>query len=485
MPKDESENFFSSRDAIGLMVAAGLVGAVIVGLTWMLAGSQRAGLRKVTDQPPETISVGEITSGPTPGSDPDTTPPDPNPEPAQPAPPAPIRVGAGVLADAGFSPLQGQRVGLITNDAATVDGERVVDLLVRSGVEVVALFAPEHGLEATVAAGAPVADGQARVSGSGSDDPSVIPVHSLYGTIRAPSQRALVGLDVLVFDLQDVGVRAYTYTATMGLSMVAAAEAGVPFMVLDRPNPLGGVLIDGFVTDDDQGSFVSRYPIPAVHGMTAGELALAIKGEGWLDGLDGLELEVVGVDGWSRPMLWGDTGLSWSAPSPSLPTPSSVAAYPVTVGLEATTMSVGRGSAEPFALIGAPWLDAQAAAAELNGRRLTGVRVEATTFTARASTAVPEPVYPDQEIPGVRLVVTDPGQYQPALVGLHVLEVLGAQARDRGVVLIDRPEAFDRLAGSDRLRLGLAAGQGPEEIAAGWADELAAFAELRRAYLLY
>jgi uncharacterized protein YbbC (DUF1343 family) len=390
----------------------------------------------------------------------------------------PVRVGAGVLADEGFRWLHGRRVGLITNSAAQVDGERTLDLLARSeGVDLVAVFAPEHGIESNQPAGANVAD-----TSVASDDGELV-VHSLYGSKRAPTQDLLAGIDVLVFDLQDVGVRAYTYLATMGLAMEAAAEAQIPFVVLDRPNPLGGEYLAGFVRDPGLDSFVSAYPIPSVHGLTAGELALAIKGEGWVAGLDDLQLEVVAMQGWHRGLIWPDTGLAWAAPSPNLPDNQASAVYPGTVLFEATSLSVGRGTPEPFTLIGAPWLDGEQLAGELNARSLPGVRIEPTTFTPEPSPAAPDPAYADQALNGIRIVVTDPSTLAPVELGVHLLEAIVAQSSTEAVVA--QPDLLDLLAGSVRMRQGLEAGLGAEAIIASWDEEVTAYAAWRRSYLLY
>jgi uncharacterized protein YbbC (DUF1343 family) len=390
-----------------------------------------------------------------------------------------VRVGAEVAAADGFETLRDRRVGLITHNAATIGGQRVLDVLARAeGVELVAVFAPEHGLDARAPAGDLVDDDvEASLS---------VPVHSLYGELRAPTPELLTGVDVLVFDLQDVGVRAYTYLSTMGLAMVAAAEVGIPFVVLDRPNPQGGALVSGYGRDPDQVSFVSQYPVPGTHGMTAGELALAIRGEGWLPGLDALELEVVAMEGWTRGQHWPDTELAWPAPSPGLPTVASAMLYPGTVLLEATSISMGRGTPEPFTVAGAPWVDGEAVAAELNRRSLPGVRTEPVSFTPVASPSMPDPAYEGEVVNGVRLVVVDPRALRPVELGVHLLDVLVDHGHDRGVGdIITRPDTFDLLAGTDRLRLALARGEEAEAVIASWAPEVEAFHELRRPYLLY
>lgn len=394
------------------------------------------------------------------------------------ASPVTTRVGAQVWADEGFSALDGKRVGVLTNSSARIDDRTVLDAMLAAGVEVTVVFTPEHGFDAEAAAGAVVADGF--------DDERGLPVVSLYGAGRAPSPADLTEVDVLVFDLQDVGVRAYTYVATMGLAMAAAAEAGIPFVVFDRPNPLGDRVREGWVRADGFESFVSQFPVPARHGMTAGEMARAIQGERWLAPADDVDLIVVGVEGWQRSTGWEATGLIWYPPSPSLPTTDSVVLYPGTVLLEATSLSLGRGTPAPFTVVGAPWVDGPALAEAMNGRGLPGVRFEPTEFTAVASPSVPDPPYAGVAVPGIRIVVLDLDTVRPVALGVHLLAELSTQARSAGqATVVDRPEMLDLLAGTDQLRLGLAAGRPAEELVAGWGPELAAFDQLRTPYLLY
>ncbi len=387
--------------------------------------------------------------------------------------------GAAVLARRGFSDFSGQRVGLIANRASVVDGRSVVDLMAEAdGMELAAIFSPEHGIRADVGSGLAVADGVDPVTG--------VTVHSLYGATRAPSAEMLTGIDVLVFDLQDVGARFYTYTSTMGLAMQAAAGAGIPFVVLDRPSPLGD-RVDGAVRDDDHVSFIGQYPIPSVHGLTTGELARAIRGERWLDGLQALDLRVVELSGWRREDGWDGTGLPWVAPSPGLPSATAALTYPATVLFEATTLSFGRGTDRPFEQFGAPWLDADALADALNRRGLAGVRFEAISFTPQPGPSEPEPLFEGVDVPGVRLVVTEPQRLQPSAVGVHLLDEVLAQAAAlaTAVTVVDRPDFLDLLAGTDDLRLSLEAGQPAVGIVEAWQGDLAAFEQLRSRYLLY
>ena len=378
------------------------------------------------------------------------------------------------MAQEDFQLIAGSRVGVIASSASVSPEGHIVELLVAApDVEVAAVFSPEHGFRGDQPAGTEVADEIDRVTG--------LPVFSLYGATRKPSESMLADIDVLIYDLQDVGTRYYTYVSTMGLAMAAAAEAGIPFVVLDRPNPRGGELISGPVGPDGRISFVSLYPIPSVYGLTAGELARAIVGEGWIGGLENLDLTVVAMKGWSRTDGWQDTGLVWVPPSPGLPSSESAATYPSVVLFEATTVSFGQGTDQPFIQLGAPWLDSEPLAAELNARSLPGVRFHATRFTPVASANAPEPRFEGQEVPGLRIEIAGP-DYEPTLVALHLLQATMASSPEP---IIDQPAMFDLLAGTSQVRTSLVAGDDPATIAGRWGSDLEAFDELRRSYFLY
>jgi len=394
-------------------------------------------------------------------------------------PSARVRTGAEVLAARHFDLLRGKRVGLIANHTARLDTMHLIDrLMAEPEVHLVALFAPEHGLRGTAAAGEEIRDGR--------DVRTGLPVYSLYGATRKPTPEMLAGLDVLVFDLQDVGARCYTYISTLGLAMQAAAEAGIPFVVLDRPNPLGGELISGFVLEPEQASFVGLYPIPLVYGLTIGELARLIQGEHLLPGLEHLELIVVPLEGWRRTMQWPDTGLPWRPPSPNLPTFEAALAYPGTVFFEAVDGSEGRGTDAPFLQVGTPWANTQALADTLNAHGLPGVRFEPVTFTPRPRPGAPHPRYEGQQLHGVRLHITDRQTFRPVVTGIHLLHAFYHQAppsfRD---TFIQRPDWLARLAGTERLYELLRNGATPETIVASWEKEVEAFRQRRRPYLLY
>src|SRR5690606_29444653 len=281
----------------------------------------------------------------------------------------------------GFRDLAGLRVGLVTNRTARVDTAdggppHLIDRLhAAPGVTLAALFGPEHGLRGTAEAGDRVEGGRDAATGA--------PIHSLYGQRQKPSQAQLAGLDALVFDMQDVGARFYTYISTMGYAMQAAAEAGLPFVVLDRPNPLGDG-VKGWVMEPAHQSFVGRYPIPVTHGMTVGELARMIQGEGWLSGLEGLDLRVIALGGYRRPMPWEEPGLPWVPPAPNIPDVATARVYPGAALFENSAVNEGRGTRTPFRVVGAPWADAAALADTLNARGLPGVRFEPAAYTPEA-----------------------------------------------------------------------------------------------------
>lgn len=404
-----------------------------------------------------------------------------------------VRPGIQVLLEDRLELVRGRRVGLITNHTGilrTADGEVVssIDALHdHPEVELVALYGPEHGMRGTAVGGEAVASGRDPVTG--------LPIHSLYGdpSSRKPSPETLAGVDVLLFDIQDIGARYYTYVWTMTLAMEAAAENGIPFVVLDRPNPIGGETVQGNVLDPAFATFVGRYPVAMRHGMTPGEMARFVAGEfaGGDAGPDprgrggepaspalaALELTVVPALGWARSMAFADTGLPWVPTSPNIPTLESALHYAGTCLFEGTVLSVGRGTGAPFQLIGHPALDGEQLAERLAAYGLPGVDIEPAVFT---------PAGPDDGkfdgvvVEGVRLTATGP-DYDPTRTAVAILvearALLGGDWAWTGTV--------DRLAGTDALRRGVDRGEGLEELTAGWPEALEDFRERRRPYLLY
>lgn len=379
-----------------------------------------------------------------------------------------VRPGVEVLLADSLTLVQGRPAGLITNHTAIGrDRTHAIDLLLDGGVELVALFGPEHGIRGDVEEG--------QLVESGVDAKTGLPVHSLYSDTRKPTPEMLDGVAVLLFDIQDIGARYYTYVSTMALAMQAAAEHGIPFIVLDRPNPIGGELMQGNVLEPEHSSFVGLYPIPMRHGMTAGELARLFNARFDI----GADLHVIPATGWTRDQWLDQTGLPWLPTSPNMPSLESATHYPGTCLFEGTNLSVGRGTERAFQHVGAPWLDGEALAERLNDYGLAGVRFEATTFT---------PVSPSDEkfggeaVSGVRFVATDRRIYDPTVAAVATLIEARRLAGDRWQWY---PRHFDRLAGTGRLREQIESGEALERIIAEWPAELEAFEALRAPYLLY
>ncbi|NOY90541.1 MAG: DUF1343 domain-containing protein [Deltaproteobacteria bacterium] len=368
------------------------------------------------------------------------------------------RRGMRLFDDAGASPPRAPRVGLLTHGAArTRDGLKTVDLLIdRPEIDVVRVFTPEHGLDA---------QHEGRVRGGSYRG---VPLTSLFGRRRAPRVADLRGLDALVVDLVDVGTRFYTYPSTLLAALRVAAEADVAVVVLDRPNPLGGVLVQGPVSRPSEPSFVNSFPLPIRHGLTLGELARLFVSELSLS----VRLEVVAPAGWSRSARFADTGLAWSPPSPNLPTPESALLYPATALIEGANVSVGRGTDSPFALVGAPYLDADALAVRLSAAQLPGVRFEPAHFTPRARP------YRNRACHGVRLVLSDADAFRAARTGFALLLALRAEAPRRFDL-----DATAGLVADDALLEMLRGGAPLEALERAWQPDLERF-EAQRAQIL-
>ena len=371
--------------------------------------------------------------------------------------------------------LRGRRVGLLAHQAS-VDRHlaHAADLLGNlRGVKLEALLAPEHGLW-----GAP--QDHALVAGT-RDAATGLPVWSLYGERREPTGAMLRGLDVLVVDLQDVGARYYTYNWTMALAMRACARVGVRVVVLDRPNPLGGVLVEGNVGDPAFVSFVGLYPLAVRHGMTIGELANYLNREHAL----GADLSVVPMTGWRRSMLWEDTGLPWVAPSPNMPTPDTARVYPGGCLIEGTNLSEGRGTTRPFEWIGAPYLDAHQYAAALERLRLPGVRFRPARFLPTFQK------WAGRLCGGVQVHVTDRARFKPFLTGLAEIAVARRLA-PRQFAWKRPPYEFEKrllpidiLCGTDAVRKAIEGGRRLSTIEGAWRRGLDRWKRRRTKYLLY
>jgi uncharacterized protein YbbC (DUF1343 family) len=394
-------------------------------------------------------------------------PPAPTPHLTPPSPKR-IRFGVDALLDHPAL-LRNHRVGLITNQTGrSSDGQRTVDLLyARTDLRLLALFSPEHGFSGDAAPGASV--------GNGRDTQTGLPIYSLYGATKQPTPAMLADLDMLIYDLQDVGARSYTYIWTMALAMQAAATHQLRFVVLDRPDPVGGALVQGNVLDPQFASFVGLYPVPMRYGMTPGELARYLNSE---EGIH-TDLIVVPLLGWRRTLYYDQTSLPWMPPSPNMPDVDSATHYPGLSLFEGTNLSVGRGTTRAFQQIGAPWLEAATLAQRLAAYQLPSVRFEAVTFTpARPS----DGKYSAQPVRGVRFSATDHAMYDPTRAALAALIETQRLHADR---LTWSPSHFDALAGTDRLREQVMAGMPLAAIIHGWDAALAAFTRRRAQYLLY
>jgi uncharacterized protein YbbC (DUF1343 family) len=284
-----------------------------------------------------------------------------------------VRTGIEVLNDQKFAPLSGLRVGLITNHSGLdSEGHRTITLLYKApGVKLVSIFVPEHGLSGKTEGKIPFS----------SDSATGLPVYSLYGEVERPTEKMLDGLDAIVFDIQDAGVRFYTYVTTMAYAMEASAKKGIAFYVLDRPNPITGSLVQGPLMDKDLRSFVGYFPMPVRHGMTMGELASMFNKENGI----GVKLEIFKMRGYQRTDWYDETGLLWVNPSPNLRTLTEATLYPGVAMVEGANISVGRGTETPFELLGAPWVKAKELAGYLNRRKTQGVRFIPVDFIPKSS----------------------------------------------------------------------------------------------------
>jgi len=361
-------------------------------------------------------------------------------------------------------------VGLVTNTTGVTGAlEPTLDALHRHpGIKLRAVFGPEHGARGDVQDALPVE--------SHMDEATGLPVYSLYGEHVKPTPEMTDGLDALVFDVQDCGARFYTYVSTLTHCMEAAARDGLDVLVLDRPNPVNGVSVEGNILEPGYTSFIGLHPIPVRHGLTVGELASLIN--------DGImcSLEVVEMDGWSRGMWFDETGLPWVQPSPNLPTMDTATVYPGTCFFEGVNVSEGRGTTRPFEYLGAPWVDGGRWAEALNAAGLPGARFRPCYFTPAFWR------YVGESCGGLQVHVTDREAYRPVEAGLHMLSALMRLQGDTfrfNEPTYDEKRHFDLLAGTDGLRLSLGEGVPVEEIVGAWEPELERFMKVRERHLLY
>lgn len=381
----------------------------------------------------------------------------------RPAAEADVLNGIDVLQQTGFALLKGHNVGLITNQTGlSRDGVSTIRLIHEAeGVTLKTLFSPEHGLEGKL---------DIPKIGDQQDATTGLKVFSLYGETRVPTAASLEGIDTLVFDIQDIGCRFYTYVSTMGNAMKAAGEHKIRFVVLDRVNPIGGVDVQGPVLDNGEESFVGFHSLPVRHGMTAGELASMFRAELKLD----VELEIVPVECWNRDQLFDQTGLVWTNPSPNMRSLTEALLYPGVGLIEMTNVSVGRGTDTPFEIIGAPWIDARHLASHLNNAGLAGVRFVPVRFVPASSKYAAEACY------GVNIIITDRLRFQPLSTGIQLMCSLKALYSDEW----DRKN-LNTLLCSRKTVEAIEAGRSVNEIEPLWAEGLAQFLIRRRGFLRY
>lgn len=393
-----------------------------------------------------------------------------------------VRPGIEVLERMGFAPLKGKRVGLVTNPSGVDRNLRsTIDILYNAdGVELVALFGPEHGVRGNVYAGGKVSDV--------TDPATGLPVYSLYGATRKPTSEMLEGIDAMVYDIQDVGARSYTFISTLGLVMEACAEAGIEVVVLDRPNPLGGYKVEGCVAEDGLISFVGQYRIPYIYGLTVGELAMLVNEEGLNCGQTGgqepshCRLTVIPMEGWSRDMLYADTGLPWLLPSPNIPTAESAVNYSAAgiCGELYNFLNIGIGYTLPFGVFGAEWIDAEDLKAELDSYRLPGVEFRTIYYKPFSGRSA------GKSVKGVQYFFTDYDAASVTLTQFYVMQAVARLYPDRkpfetasGVGL------FDKVCGTSFIRAEFGKRYMVSDIEDYWNKDADAFRALSRRYMLY
>lgn len=393
-----------------------------------------------------------------------------------------VKPGIEVLCERGFAGLEGKRIGLVTNPSG-VDGSlnSTIDILAAApGLELVALYAPEHGVRGDIYAGGKVE--------SGRDERTGLPVHSLYGATRQPVPEMLEGVDMMLYDIQDVGSRSYTFISTLGLVMRSCAEAGIPVMVLDRPNPLGGLKVEGPVVEDGFHSFVSQYRIPYIYGLTVGELAILINEEGLNRGQDGrqdplkCELYVIPMEGWTRDMLFADTGLPWVSPSPNIPYPESAVCYPSAglIGEMYNYLNIGIGYTLPFATFAEEWVDADELKRVLDSYEVPGVAWRTIHYKPISGRLAGKLVH------GVQYYYTDYEKATLTLTQFYVMQaVWELYGKNPFQTSEERLPMFNKVCGSDFVSRTFGRDMRVADIIGYWNKDASAFRALSEKYHIY
>lgn len=390
--------------------------------------------------------------------------------------PAQVKVGAEVLLEKHLSLLIDQKVGVICNQASVLsNGTHLVDALFDSGVNIVALFSPEHGIRGDLQEG--------QKFDSRIDEKTGLMVYSLYGKNLKPTSEMLEGLDVLLFDLQDVGARFYTFSITMSFSMQAAAENAKKFIVLDRPNPINGIVVEGTLLNTSLKSGVGILPIPIRHGLTLGEMAKMVVGEKWLDNISDLNLQVIPMEGWKREMYFDETNLSWIPPSPNMKSVSTSIVYPGSCLIEGTNISEGRGTNKPFEFIGAPWIDAKRLSKKLNSLKLPGIDFQPITFIPKSDTILKSnPKHEGLSCGGVFLKIYDRKKYQSVITGMKIIQAILEMYPDSVKI---NTGFFDKLVGSSKFRKALQGGKTHKYFQNSYKEGLKDYNQKRQKYIIY
>ncbi len=391
---------------------------------------------------------------------------------------SPVKLGLDVLMESKLNLLKGKRVGVITNQTGVDSkGTHVIDLLFGAAeVNLVAVFAPEHGIRGDVEGGYQI-DNQ-------KDAKTGVPILSIYGKTQKPTPEMLQNIDVLIFDIQDVGARFYTYISTMSLCMEAAAENQIEFMVLDRPNPINGIIVEGPVLEPQYKSFVGVHPIALRHGMTVGELALMFNAEGWLANGIKTKLTIIPMENWKRDSWYNELGLKWIKPSPNMPTATTALLYPGMGLLESCNISEGRGTARPFENIGAPWLDNAAVMNTLNDLKVPGIKFDTTSYIPIDMPGMAmDPKYEGERCNGLFFTITEPLQFLSVKFGLQLMCTIKKMYPDK--FAWKSAQSPLRMFGDDETPKAIDEGKSPVAIIQAWQTDLESFNKIRDKYFLY
>lgn len=387
-----------------------------------------------------------------------------------------VIIGADMLISKNLDLIKGKKIGIVTNHAAVLsNGTHLVDTLNRiDEVQIIALYGPEHGIRGSAPAGEKISDEV--------DEKTNIPVYSLYGQTRKPTTEMLKDVEVLIFDIQDVGARFYTYISTLFYTLEAGAENNIPVIVLDRPNPINGNYVDGPIREKELNSFVGIAPIPITHGMTIGELSEYFIGEKLIKKADAANLTVVKMQNWNRNLYFDDCGLEWLPPSPNIPNLETAIVYPGTCLIEGVNVSEGRGTLHPFLTIGAPYIISSELISELRSLNIEGISIAPLAFTPiDIKEMASNPKYNGVECYGISISVTDRKIFESVKFGIKLVYALNKLYKEFEF----RESSFERLSGSKELLKKIKTGVEPNEIFESWENGLANFLKTREKYLIY